>query len=78
MCGRNWRANGKVHRRHRQLVNTPFYIYDVLAQSDPHPAVVEQTPRMMEHIEKWYLVRKQMDRKIQEMLGFKKGEVGRN
>ena len=52
-----------------------YAIYDALTDPDPHPAMLDQVPKMLKCIEKWYPVQKQMQRELQDMLGFKPDEV---
>ena len=67
-----------VRRRHKMLVSTLEAIYTTLIDPDPSPAMLERVPKMLECIEKWYPVRKQMQRALQDMLGFKPEEVCSN
>ena len=60
-----------VHRKHRQLVNTLYFIYSVMGDPDPHPAEVKQISNMLECVEKWYPVKEQIQEKLQELVGFK-------
>ncbi len=67
-----------VLRKHRQLVNTLFFIYQVLGKDDPHPEVLKQASQMLKGIEKWYTAGKDMRGEIRRLLGFKKHEIGLN
>jgi hypothetical protein len=66
----------KVRRRHRQLLVTLEAIY--LALTDPDPAMLKQVPQMLECIEKWCPAVDQMQRELQDMLGFRSDEASRN
>ena len=67
-----------VKRRHGQLISTLHLIYTVLTEENPPLVVVKQASRMVENIERWYPVGKEIPGKVSDFLGSWKEDVGRN